>query len=169
MLLEPKIYLNTVKDISIEMLNANNIKGLLLDVDNTLIDFDKNILEGSKQWVKDMKEHDIKLCIVSNSNKVKKVERVAKELEIDNYLYFAKKPLRGGLKKASKLLNLPNENLAVVGDQIFTDVLGANISKMFAILVKPLDEKDIWITKIKRPIERFFIKRYETKVKKENK
>lgn len=62
-------------------------------------------------------------------------------------------------------MNLTNEAIAVVGDQIFTDVIGANRAKMFPILVKPINEKDIWITKFKRPIENKIIQRYLKKNK----
>jgi len=75
-------------------------------------------------------------------------------------LYFAHKPNKKGFKKAKELLNLQEENIAVVGDQIFTDVLGGNKSKMFTILVKPLDERDILITRVKRPFEKAVINRY---------
>lgn len=57
-------------------------------------------------------------------------------------------------------MELPSEQIAVVGDQIFTDVIGANRAKMFSILVKPINEKDIWVTKIKRPIENRIIQKY---------
>ena len=62
--------------------------------------------------------------------------------------------------KAKKNMELPSEQIAVVGDQIFTDVIGANRAKMFSILVKPINEKDIWVTKIKRPIENRIIQKY---------
>lgn len=169
MLLEPHLYLDTVKDITITVLKENNIKGIILDIDNTLIDFNKNILPGSKEWVKEMKKNDIKLCIVSNTNKVEKVKKVAETLEIKDYFYFAKKPLKRGLYKAQKMMRLQSENIAVVGDQLFTDVLGANRAHMFSILVKPLDDKDIWITRIKRPIEQFFIKKFENKMERDKK
>ena len=55
---------------------------------------------------------------------------------------------------------MKNENIAVVGDQIFTDIIGANRMKMFPILTKPLSETDILITRIKRPIEEYIIKKY---------
>lgn len=58
------------------------------------------------------------------------------------------------------MLNLQSTEIAVVGDQIMTDVIGANRSKMFSILVKPIEEKDYLITKIKRPLENIIIKRY---------
>ena len=62
--------------------------------------------------------------------------------------------MRLGLNKAKKILGLEAESIAVVGDQIFTDVLGANRSKMISILVDPVEEKDLFITGIKRPIEK---------------
>ena len=61
---------------------------------------------------------------------------------------------------AKRMLNLENSEIAAVGDQIFTDVIGANSSKMFSILVKPLAEKDLWMTRFKRPIENLVIKKY---------
>ena len=97
--------------------------------------------------------------IVSNSNKTQKVEMVANFLNI-SYIKFATKPLKRGFKKAIKELDLPEKNIAAVGDQIFTDVIGANRMKMYSILVEPLAEKDIWMTKFKRPIENLIIKKY---------
>ena len=118
----PNIYLNNVKDITIELLKNNNIKGLLLDVDNTLIDFDHKILDGSKKWCEDLKNAGIKLCILSNTNKIEKVKKVAKELDLQ-YINFAKKPFKKGFKRAMNLLQLDAINIATVGDQIMTDVL----------------------------------------------
>ena len=122
MILYPNTYVTNVKEITIELLNKNNIKGLLLDVDNTLIDFDLKILEGSKDWINSLKENNFKLCILSNTNKIEKVKMVAKELDIP-YINFAKKPLKKGFKKGAELLELQPDQIAVVGDQIMTDVL----------------------------------------------
>lgn len=122
MIFYPDIYLNNVKDITIELLRKNNIKGLLLDVDNTLIDFDLKILDGASKWCNDLRKNDIRLLILSNTNKIEKVKKVAKELNL-SYINFAKKPFKGGFKKAMNLLELDAENIATVGDQIMTDVL----------------------------------------------
>ena len=165
MILYPDLYINNIKEITIEMLNKNNIKGLILDVDNTIIDYNKNILNGSIEWCEKLKQNGIKICILSNSNKKEKVKNVAQQFNIE-YIYFAKKPLKFGFNKAKQLLSLGHNNIAVVGDQIFTDVLGAHRSKMFAILTKPLEKKDIWITVLKRPIEEFIIKKYLRKKEK---
>ena len=159
MKLYPDLYLTNVKEITLELLNKNKIKGLILDVDNTLIDFDKNLLEGVKQWCDNLKQNNIKMCILSNTNKIKKVEKVAKILDLE-YLYFAHKPNKKGFYKAQKLLGLKANEIATVGDQVFTDVLGGNRVGMFTILTKPIDERDIIITKIKRPFENAVIKKY---------
>lgn len=160
MILYPKLYLNSVKDISVELLQEYNLKGLILDVDNTLIDYDKNMPDGVESWTKTLKQAKIKLCIVSNTNHKEKVENVAKKLDIP-YIYFAKKPCKSGLKKAKNILNLESNQIGVVGDQIMTDIIGANRCNMFPILVKPINEKDIWITKIKRAVENIIISKYQ--------
>jgi len=165
MVIYPKEYLNSVTEITIDFINKNNLKGLILDVDNTLIDFDKKLSQDIVKWCNDLKQKGIKICIVSNTNKLEKVTAVADKLDL-KYYHFAKKPLKGGFKKAQKYLALESENIGVVGDQIFTDVIGGNRMKMFSILVKPIDKRDIWATRIKRPLENFVIKCY---VKKKNK
>ena len=155
----PRLYCKNILEVTPEFLKQNNIKALILDVDNTLLDFDLNLIDGLEDWGKTMKENEIKLIILSNSNKEKKVKMVADLLQIE-YIKFAMKPLKRGFKMAQKKLEIPNENIAAIGDQIFTDVIGANRMKMFSILVKPLAEKDLWMTKVKRPIEELVIKNY---------
>lgn len=159
MIFYPKAYFESVKDITIDFLNENNIKAIILDVDNTVLDYSKNIPDGIDTWCQDLKEKGIKFCIVSNTNKVEKVKKVANALDIP-YFYFARKPGKSGLKKGMKLLEEKAENIAAIGDQIFTDVWGANRCKMYSILVKPIDEKDILVTKIKRPFENVVKKKY---------
>ena len=129
MILYPDFYCNNIKDVDIEKLKENNIKGIILDVDNTLIDLDRKLLEGAEEWCNNLKEQKIKFCILSNSNKKEKVKKVAKLLDIP-YIYFGTKPLKRGFKKAKEMLNLPFNELAIIGDQIFTDVIGGNRCKM---------------------------------------
>lgn len=155
----PKFYCKKVTDITIEYLKKHNIEALILDVDNTLLDFDLNIVQGLEQWYKNIKKNNIKCIILSNSNKIEKIKMVASLLQIP-FITFATKPLKRGFKKAQKQLNIPNDKIAVVGDQIFTDVIGANRCNMYSILVEPIAKKDIWMTKIKRPIEELIIKKY---------
>lgn len=163
MILYPKIYLKNVTKITDEMLQENGIKALILDVDNTLIDYNKNLLEGVKEWSQQMKNKGVKLHILSNSNHEEKVKKVSDELNIP-YIFFAKKPLKKGFLKIKKELNLKEQEIGVVGDQIFTDVIGANRCKMISILVEPINQKDIFVTRIKRPIENYIIRMYQRKI-----
>ena len=149
----PNLYLKKVEDITIEQLLKNKIKALILDVDNTLIDINKNLSEDIVFWAKQMKGQGIKLYILSNTNDKKKVETIAQKLDIP-YKHFALKPLKKGFKFIQKELKINPENIGVVGDQIFTDVLGGNRNNMFTILVEPINnQKDYWYTAWKRPIE----------------
>ena len=159
MILYPKANFNNVREIDIKFLQKNNIKALILDVDNTLIDYDKNLEPETIRWAENLKKQGIKLYILSNTNKKEKVKTVAEKLNIE-YEYFAKKPLKSGFKKVQEKLQEQPENIGVVGDQIFTDVVGGNRCKMFTILVEPIAEKDIWITRLKRPIENAIKKKY---------
>ena len=168
MLVYPDFYCDNIRDVKLEFLQKNNIKGIILDVDNTLINYYKEFEEGTIEWVHELKSAGIKFCIVSNSNKLEKVKYVAEKLDVP-YFYFAKKPLKCGFLKAKNKMQLNSENIAAIGDQIMTDVVGSNRCKMFSILVKPIEEKDILITKIKRPIERKIIQNYLKKIKKEMK
>ena len=159
MILYPNAHLKNVREITIDFLQENKINALILDVDNTLIDYDKNLPQETIEWAENLKNNKIKLYILSNTNKKEKVKEVAKKLQIE-YIYFAKKPLKSGFKKVQKILEEKPENIGVVGDQIFTDVIGGNRCKMFTILVDPIAEKDIWITMIKRPIENAIKRKY---------
>jgi HAD superfamily phosphatase (TIGR01668 family) len=166
MLIYPDFYCNNVRDVKLDFLQKNNIKGIILDVDNTLIDYYRNFENGTIEWVNELKQAGIKFCIVSNSNKLDKVEYVAEVLDVP-YFHFAKKPFKFGFLKAKKKMGLEAENIAAIGDQLMTDVIGSNRCHMFSILVKPIAEKDILITKIKRPIENKIMEHYLRKIKKE--
>ena len=70
MILYPNLYCKNVLEITVEYLKQNDIKGLILDVDNTLIDLDRKILAGCEEWCSNLKKQGIKMCILSNTNKV---------------------------------------------------------------------------------------------------
>lgn len=163
-MLYPKKYFNRVEQITIEFLKENKIKALILDVDNTLIDYNRKMSKEVINWAIRLKEQGIKLYILSNTNHKEKVEEVAKKLDIP-YQNLAKKPLKSGFLKVQKILNEKPENIGVVGDQIFTDVIGGNRCKMFTILVDPVNKKDFWYTAWKRPLENKIKNRYKIKQK----
>ena len=128
-MLLPDLRVKKITDIKLEMLTKNKIEALLLDSDNTLIDLDKKPLDGIKNWIEEMKNNNIKFCILSNSIKKKKVKKIANFLGIP-YVYFSLKPSKIGFKKAKKIIGIKeNDKIAEVGDQIFTDELGTKRMK----------------------------------------
>ena len=165
MILYPNAYFKRIEEITIQFLKKQNIKLLILDVDNTLIDYHQNLSEEVKQWLKDLQGQGMKLYLLSNSNKKEKVKKIADEFGIP-YRVFAKKPLKSGFLKVQKQMKEKTENIAVIGDQIFTDVIGGNRCGFFTILVEPIHEKDYWFTAWKRPIEEKIKNNYQAKEKK---
>ena len=162
MLLYPKMLLNSVAEITPELLEKNSIKAIILDVDNTLINIKQELSENVKNWVKLMKQNNIKLYILSNTNDKQKVGKVSTALDIP-YINLAKKPFKKGFLKVQNILQEKPENIAAVGDQIFTDVIGGNRCKMFTILVEPIQKKEYWYTRWKRPIENVVKNRFKKK------
>ena len=145
MILYPNAYFKKIEEITIQFLKKQNIKLLILDVDNTLIDYHQNLSEEVKQWLKNLQGQGMRLYLLSNSNKKEKVKKIANEFGIP-YRIFAKKPLKSGFLKVQKQMKEKTENIAVVGDQIFTDVIGGNRCGFFTILVEPFHERDYWFT-----------------------
>lgn len=106
-----------------------------------------------------MKQNNIKMCICSNTLKKEKVELMAKKLGNIDYVYFATKPLKKGLKKSQKILNIPCKNIAEIGDQYFTDCIGAKRMKMFSILTKPIEIEKDPVSRFKRNLEERILKK----------
>ena len=82
MIFYPKSYFNSILEIDSNFFLKNNIKAILLDIDNTILDTEDNMVEGLEDWVKNIQNQGIKFCIVSNTNKKKKAERMYKILDI---------------------------------------------------------------------------------------
>lgn len=158
----PNVYFDKIEKITIEFLQKNKIKALILDMDNTLINYKKEMPDNIEKWAKNLKGQGTKLYILSNTNNKEKVENIAKRLEIP-YKSFAKKPLKSGFLKVQKELGYTQEQIAVVGDQIFTDVIGGNRCGMFTVLVDSIDNKDFWYTIWKRPLENILKKKFREK------
>lgn len=158
----PNVYFDKIEKITIEFLQKNKIKALILDMDNTLINYKKEMPDNIEKWAKNLKGQGTKLYILSNTNNKEKVENIAERLEIP-YKSFAKKPLKSGFLKVQKELGYTQEQIAVVGDQIFTDVIGGNRCGMFTVLVDSIDNKDFWYTIWKRPLENILKKKFRKK------
>ena len=153
-LLKPDESLKKITDIDLDRLKQKGIKGLILDLDNTVVPWgedtpNKEIID----FVKMAKKEGFRLCLISNAQK-HRVSTCGDILEIPG-IGFAKKPFPGSLRKAQKeLLKLSPKEVAIVGDQIFTDILGGNMMGFYTILVKPITKKDFIGTKVFRFLER---------------
>ncbi|PQF23953.1 YqeG family HAD IIIA-type phosphatase [Enterococcus mundtii] len=150
---KPTWMVEAVYKITPAQLKKIGIKAVLTDLDNTLIAW--NNPDGTEElftWILEMRNAGIPVVVVSNNNS----ERVARAVEKFELLYVARalKPLPVGINKAKKMLNLADEEIIMIGDQIMTDIRGANSAGIRSVLVKPIIETDSWKTKFNRFWER---------------
>lgn len=146
-----------ITDIDIEFLKQNNIGTLLLDVDNTLsTHHGTKLVDGLTEWLDSMKAEGINLVVVSNSRKWR-IEPFAGKIGLP-FVSLACKPLPLGYRKAVKMLGAEKKQCAIIGDQIFTDVLGANLYGIKSLLVRPIKLEDGTSFKIRRYFEKKILK-----------
>ncbi|ASK63124.1 hypothetical protein CFK37_13685 [Virgibacillus phasianinus] len=149
----PNEHVKSVFDIHPAALKQRGIKGIITDLDNTLVAWDvKNATPEIINWFKQMKDHDITIMIISN-NKQERVKIFAEPLDTP-FVFSARKPLSHAFKTAANQMGLKKENIVVVGDQLLTDVLGGNFAGFYTILVLPIVQTDGKITQFNRKIER---------------
>ncbi len=152
MLFKPNYKFNCITDIKPEFLFKNNIKALILDVDNTLsTHHGMNLTDGLPEWLNEMLSNGIKLIILSNAKK-KRVRPFAESIGLD-YISLGLKPLPFKFLKALKKLREKRRHTAVVGDQLFTDSLGAHLAGMRSIILNPILLEEKLGFKIKRKLE----------------
>lgn len=146
-----------ITDIDIDFLKNNNIETLLLDVDNTLSTHHGTVLvDGLTDWLKLMQDNGITLVVVSNS-KHWRIEPFAGKIGLP-FVSLACKPLPNGYRKAVKMMDANKKTTAIIGDQIFTDVLGANLYGIRSLLVRPVKLEDGWSFKVRRYFEKKILK-----------
>ncbi len=141
----PKRMTKKLTDITPEFLRENGIKLLMLDFDNTIVPYTTTTpTEEMENWLVKMNNlDDIQMCIVSNSHN-DRVPRFCRERGID-VITHAKKPFPKGIWECLDRYKIPAKEAALVGDQIFTDTLGANGAGVTAILVKAIDNHNFWL------------------------
>lgn len=150
---KPTYKIDKVSNIPFVLLERDNIKGIMFDVDNTLTTMGHGITEENDKWIREAKELGYNICLVSNTLNARKVRKIMSDLKV-NGLYFARKPSTKGLKMALNIMNLKKEEVILVGDQVFTDVWGANRFGIKSILVNPISKKEGPFTILKRPLEK---------------
>lgn len=155
----PNIYVKSIKDIDLNKVKSQGIKNFIMDIDNTLVETaiaepDEELLE----WVKNVRASGIKICLVSNNNKIR-VEKFNEKLNA-MAVHRAVKPMKRAFKRALALLNGTRNDTAVIGDQIFTDIYGGNRMGLYTILVEPISLKESPLAKVKRPLEKIVLKKF---------
>ncbi|NLG86176.1 MAG: YqeG family HAD IIIA-type phosphatase [Firmicutes bacterium] len=157
-LLCPHLYLSSVFDLPIDQLKEKGICGLIFDLDNTLLNWNMyEVTPEAKALFARLQEAGFRSCLVSN-NKRDRVEAVAKVLGLPA-ISKARKPRRKAFRQAMLTMGTTKEETAVIGDQLFTDVLGGNRLELYTILVVPLSNAEFIGTKVMRSLERFVLAR----------
>jgi len=137
-ILQPDLVLgDIVIHITPDVIQRHNLKGLILDVDETLVPWNERIISPELlTWVEEIRPY-VDLWLVSNNLSQNRIATIAKYLNLP-FIYGAGKPSRRKLREAVKAMNLPLEQIAMVGDRLFTDVLAGNRLGVFTILVEPM-------------------------------
>lgn len=156
MIFKPTYCFDKVKFITPQFLKNHGIKALLLDLDNTLTTHNNPVPpQDSLDWIEIMKTNGIKLMIVSN-NSAERVTPFAQKLGLD-FVSRGLKPLTKGFSQAIKRLDISKKEVCAVGDQIFTDILGANLKGIRSIFVFPIELETSKPFKFKRCLEKPFL------------
>ena len=140
----PKIIAKELTDLTPELLRARHIRLLMLDFDNTIVPYTTN--EPTQQmaaWLRAMQASDIRLCVVSNSKRPR-VVKFCRKYGLD-CITHAKKPFSRGIRECLTRFSLDPAHCALVGDQIYTDVLGANCAGVQSILISAIHNHTIWL------------------------
>ncbi|MFC4766280.1 YqeG family HAD IIIA-type phosphatase [Effusibacillus consociatus] len=153
----PSLYVQSIYHIDLDAMNAQGVKGIITDLDNTLVSWDSPYATPKLiAWLEDVRSRGFQVCIVSN-NTQSRVEKFARPLHLPA-IYKARKPIRRAFRQAMQIMGTKPHETVVVGDQIFTDVLGANRMGLYSILVLPIATKEWAGTKILRAMERFVLR-----------
>lgn len=151
----PTMVTDRLTDLTPEFLKENGIRLLMLDFDNTIVPYTtSHPTKEMSDWLHAMTDSEIQLCVVSNSKKPR-VKVFCKAWGIP-CITHAQKPFSKGIRRCLEKFRRQPEEAALVGDQIYTDTLGANAVGVRSILVKAIDNHNIWL-KLRHVAEKPFI------------
>jgi HAD superfamily phosphatase (TIGR01668 family) len=157
--LQPNLILDSVQDITPELLRTHGLRSLLLDVDSTLKRYrTTEIPPESSRWIELLQEAGIGFCILSNG-RAHRIRPIAEQIQIP-FIAPAMKPTPFGCRTAIKTMEFDPKSTAMVGDQVFADILAGKFAGIFTILVTPIHpEEERWYTRIKRPFENLVLRK----------
>jgi uncharacterized protein len=152
----PDRFVTRLAAVDLDELHGLGFRGLIVDLDNTLMGFRQTELEADHlEWVQQAHDRGFAMVMVSN-NFTERVTGIARQLQIA-CVPNALKPLPFGMLRAVRQLGLPRRQIAVVGDQLFTDVLSGKLCGLYTILTEPIEAKDFPVTKIFRFFEKLML------------
>ena len=160
----PNEYLDSVYDIDFEMYYKQGIRGIISDIDNTLVPHGAPATEEIVALFDKIHKLGIDTCLISN-NQEQRVEPFAYAVK-SKYIFDAHKPSTRNYKKAMELMHTDVDSTIFVGDQIFTDVYGANRTGIQSVMVKKIDKKEEIQIVLKRIPEKFILWRWKKKMSK---
>ena len=140
----PTMITDSLTDLTPSFLESQGIRLLMMDFDNTIVPYTTDIpTKDMEIWLRCMARVGVKLCVVSNS-KSQRVQIFCRKYGIP-CITHAKKPFSKGIKECLELFEIQPQQCALVGDQIFTDTLGANSAGVKSILVKAINNHNFWL------------------------
>ncbi len=163
----PKEYIDSTYNINFDDLYERGYRGIIFDIDNTLVPHGSPADERAIALFGHLKELGFK-CLLLSNNKEPRVKSFNDQVGAQ-YIYKAGKPKKSGYIRAMEMLGTDRQNTLCVGDQIFTDMIGANHVGLYSILVKPIDPHEEIQIVLKRYLEKPIIACYERKRKREKK
>lgn len=160
----PDEYLDSTYEIDFEQLYEDGYRGIIFDIDNTLVPHGAPADERSKKLLNYLRDRGFKIVLLSNNSRAR-VEMFNEDLHLD-YIPMGAKPFLKNYKKAMQMMGTTKENTFFVGDQLFTDVWGAKRLGIRSILVKPINAKEEIQIVLKRKLENIVMKEYDENKKK---
>ena len=161
----PTQWMDSTYQIPFDEWYKKGCRGVIFDIDNTLVPHDAPATEEAKQLFDNLRQMGYETCLTSN-NKEPRVAAFAAQVN-SKYIYKANKPSRSGYLKAMEMMGTDKDTTLFVGDQLFTDVFGANRTGIATILVKPINPKEEIQIVLKRYLERIVLHFYKKKLQRD--
>ena len=155
----PDEYINSTYQIHFEELYQKGYRGLLFDIDNTLVPHGEKADERAVKLFAQLKEIGFSCCLISN-NKLERVQMFNRDIQV-HFIENAHKPSTKNYIRAMKILGTNKDSTVFIGDQLFTDIYGAKRAGIFTILVKPIHPKEEIQIVLKRRLEKIVLHFYE--------
>lgn len=157
----PDYYVSSFEKIDLDKLKKQGIKLLCCDIDNTLVAYnDPDSNAKVKAFLQKVQDAGISVALLSNARK-SRARRFSEDLGVEKVYALSFKPLQHNFKKVMQHFGVKPEETALLGDQLFTDMLGGHIAGVYTILTAPITQKDKWDTRINRFFEGFIYRHFE--------